>query len=90
MTAVHLLGVLENRFDADGVAGHEIVFLFEATFADPALYARDHFDGDEEGSPLTMVWRDLGDRCAPLYPGGLMESLTGPPSDQTAPYRSRL
>jgi ADP-ribose pyrophosphatase YjhB (NUDIX family) len=36
-----LLGVLENIFTFEGQPGHEIVFVFEARFADAALYERE-------------------------------------------------
>jgi ADP-ribose pyrophosphatase YjhB (NUDIX family) len=33
-----LLGVLENRFELDGVPGHEVLFVFFGTLSDPSLY----------------------------------------------------
>ena len=33
-----LLGVLENRFELNGVPGHEVLFVFIGTLSDPSLY----------------------------------------------------
>ena len=76
---VALLGVLENIFTYDGRPGHEIVFVFEARLADPALYGREAIEGDEEGLRFVARWVPL-DRFAaagagPLYPEGLYELL---------------
>lgn len=49
---VRLLGVLENIFVYDGEQGHEIVFVFDAEFADKSLYRRDEIDGYEQEADL--------------------------------------
>jgi hypothetical protein len=43
-----LLGVLENIFIYDGEQGHEIVFVFDAEFADKSLYQLEEIDGYEQ------------------------------------------
>jgi ADP-ribose pyrophosphatase YjhB (NUDIX family) len=45
-----LLGVLENRFQYAGRPHHEIVFVFDARFSDPAWYARDALPVVEAGT----------------------------------------
>lgn len=45
---VRLLGVIENIFVYNGEQGHEIVFVFDAEFADKTLYQHDEIDGYEQ------------------------------------------
>ena len=45
-----LLGVLENLFAYDGRPRHEVVFVYDARFRDPALYARDALAVVEPGA----------------------------------------
>lgn len=45
---VRLVGVLENIFIYDSEKGHEIVFVFDAEFADKSLYTLDEIDGYEQ------------------------------------------
>lgn len=71
------LGTLENLFVYDGRPGHEICLIYEVTFRDRALYARDRFEGREAESSFHAQWKQLsdfrgGDR---LYPGGLLDLL---------------
>jgi ADP-ribose pyrophosphatase YjhB (NUDIX family) len=69
------LGVLENRFEYCGRPGHEIVFVFDASFADSRWYAstvpirEPGWDGPAEWIDLSAPLR------APLYPTGLEELL---------------
>ena len=78
-TNLRLLGVLENLFTHQGAPGHEVLFLFEADFVDPAFYARDSMVGHEDGGvPFKAFWKPLtafGPGKAPLYPDGLLELL---------------
>lgn len=77
---LQLLTILENVFEFEGKASHEIVFVYEATFADPALYDRETFVVTEETGTLPGVWRPLADfdmTSTPLYPDGLLEFLRG-------------
>jgi len=59
ITDLRLVGVIENLFTCDGVEGHEIVFVFEAGFVDESVYSRDKFQGNEEQTIFTAVWRRL-------------------------------
>lgn len=78
---VALLGVLENTFELEGVPAHEIVFVYEGTFADGSLYERDAFDVVEETERLVGVWRPVTSfdmSRTPLYPTGLLELIARP------------
>ncbi len=76
---VRLLGVFENIFTFVGKPGHELVWLFDASFTDPSFYARDILTADEGGSAFEVHWvpaqRFLNGE-APLYPDGLVEALS--------------
>lgn len=75
-----LLGVLENVFDYGGRTLHEIVFVFEARFADPGVYHRERLEAVEaDGTPLDVKWVsvDGGAGEPPLYPTGLRDLLDG-------------
>lgn len=54
---LQLLGVLENIFMYEGQLGHEIVFVFDAEFADKSLYERAELDGQEESIRFKAKWR---------------------------------
>jgi 8-oxo-dGTP pyrophosphatase MutT (NUDIX family) len=76
-----LLTIIENLFEFEGAASHEIVFVYEASFADRGLYDRREFVVREETGTLPGVWRRLSDFdmvSAPLYPDGLLAHLTEP------------
>ena len=76
-----LLTIIENLFEFEGEASHEIVFVYEATFSDRSLYERRAFVVTEETATLPGVWRRLSDfdvTSAPLYPDGLLVCLTDP------------
>lgn len=74
-----LLGVLENLFEYAGRAHHEIVFVFDARFADPSLYARDAISVTDTGAE----WEDarwislpsLSTGTHRVVPGGLLPLL---------------
>jgi 8-oxo-dGTP pyrophosphatase MutT (NUDIX family) len=74
-----LLGVLENIFYFDGRPGHEIVFVYDAQFADKQLYQVDRFTVYEDtGETFDAVWVELstrGPQSPPVYPDGLAELL---------------
>jgi ADP-ribose pyrophosphatase YjhB (NUDIX family) len=46
----HLLGVLENLFGYAGRPRHEVVFVFDARFSDPAWYLREELPVTEAGT----------------------------------------
>lgn len=73
------LGTLESIFTCDGQPGHEIVLVYAAEFADPALYEQESVKGMEEGGlPFQALWKPIADferGEAPLYPEGLLQLL---------------
>lgn len=79
---VRYLFATENRFTHQGQPGHEIVLVFEATFANPELYDRASMTGHEDGGvPFTALWKpisDFGPGGPPLYPDGLLERIETP------------
>ena len=73
-----LLGVLENLFTLEGRPGHEIVFVFDAEFADSRLYARPALPLLEGGWDGPAVWVSISalrGGGTPLYPAGLLPLL---------------
>jgi 8-oxo-dGTP pyrophosphatase MutT (NUDIX family) len=73
---VRYLATLENVFTYNGQTGHEIVVVYDAAFADPALYEQTAFVGDDNGQLLDVVWLSLADcrlpDAPPVYPTGLL------------------
>ncbi len=70
------LGVLENLFTYCGQPGHEIVFVFDAEFADPQLYSEPTLPLLEPVWGGSAEWLDLVDPSSvPLYPEGLAKLL---------------
>ena len=61
VTDIRYLGMIENIFDHRGKRGHEIVLLYAARFADPALYTRQEWTGDEDGVAIPVMWKPLAD-----------------------------
>jgi 8-oxo-dGTP pyrophosphatase MutT (NUDIX family) len=81
ITALRLLGVMENRFDLQGEPFHEVVFVYEGSFRDERARQRDEFTVEEDnGQTLRAVWRDLNsfDNNHRLVPEGLSALLQGP------------
>ncbi len=74
---LRLLGVLENIFTFDGGPGHEIVFVYDATFVDNSFYERKEVVGLEGDSTFTARWIDprAPSNGWPLYPDGLEDLL---------------
>ena len=75
---LYLLGTFENLYTYRGEPGHELVWLYEASLKDPALYKKDQLIADEGGNAFPVEWVPLaffqrGE--APLYPDGLLELL---------------
>ncbi|HKY49636.1 MAG TPA: NUDIX domain-containing protein [Candidatus Limnocylindria bacterium] len=72
-------GTVENIFTYLGVSGHELVRVYEARFADTALYDRARFECIEaDGARFVCVWKPLADfrLGEPLYPDGLLELIS--------------
>jgi 8-oxo-dGTP pyrophosphatase MutT (NUDIX family) len=68
---------LENIFEHEGVAGHEVVFVANIELDDPALYWRERIDFFD-GIPLTARWYTRVDavaRAIAIYPNGLETCL---------------
>ena len=77
VTDVRLLGTLENIFVYHGQPGHEIVFVFDARFADVSNYAAERIVGTEGDTRIEAIWVDVAESLEwPLYPEGLLELLT--------------
>jgi ADP-ribose pyrophosphatase YjhB (NUDIX family) len=71
-----LLGVVENLYEHEGANGHEIVFVFEVAFADPAAYARDRFSFRDAEADLCAEWvRWLDVPGDQLFPTALKDLL---------------
>jgi 8-oxo-dGTP pyrophosphatase MutT (NUDIX family) len=77
ITDIRYLGMMENLFTFDGIPGHEIVLVYDATFADPARYQESSFVGDEGGTPFTALWLPptAFNAVTPIYPEGILEFL---------------
>ncbi|MDM1019874.1 NUDIX domain-containing protein [Acinetobacter sp. VNK23] len=74
-----LLGVVENLFSFDGQQGHEIVFMYEAEFADSKFYRHVEIQGCEmDGSIYTACWmsqEQIEVNQYPVYPKGIEQWL---------------
>jgi 8-oxo-dGTP pyrophosphatase MutT (NUDIX family) len=67
--ALAFLGTVENIFKIDGVAGHEVVFLYSGRLdPQPALLGANLTESD--GTIVPVVWRPFHDvsEPLPLYP----------------------
>lgn len=75
ITDLRLLGVLENIFEFDGGDGHEIVFVYDARFADSSMYDRAEIGGMEGEKAFMAHWIDPSapENGWPLYPEGLLD-----------------
>lgn len=78
MTDMRLLGTLESLFIYNGKPGHEIVQVYDATFADFGVYTHAQIIGHEsDGAAFTARWHDSSSfsEQAPLVPKGLHDLL---------------
>ena len=77
ITELELLGVLENVFRFRGSPGHEIVFVYNARFADTSIYEQSEVTGTEGDEEFTAHWIDpkAPKNDWPLYPEGLLGLL---------------
>lgn len=82
VASLQYLFTLENIFTFNGEPGHEIVMVYDGSLANGALYERDIIEGNEfdpfRKALLKAVWMRIEEfgPDAPLYPNGLLESLT--------------
>ena len=74
---LRFVGVLVNIFEFDGGDGHEIVFVYDARFADSPVYDQAEVSGMEGERPFTAHWIDPSapENGWPLYPEGLLGLL---------------
>jgi ADP-ribose pyrophosphatase YjhB (NUDIX family) len=76
---IRLLGACEDIFEYLGEPYHEIAFVYETAFADPALYTSERFAVTDVGDPdIPGVWRSpaaLAARGVSLYPEELRNLL---------------
>ena len=85
---VEQLGILEAIFVNEGQPEHQVVFVYEARFADESLFAREVWDAREsDGEAMKVEWRSVGD-LGPgtiLVPAGLDDllGLVGRPKSRT-------
>jgi len=60
ITDLKLLSVIENLFTYEGSPGHEIVFVYDGIFADPAFYDQESITVYEDnGDVLQASWKSL-------------------------------
>lgn len=80
LTNCRLIKVSENIFDFNGEPYHEICFIHEAEFADPALYEKEEFrilDAiDDDGNDGKVIWLDISDlKDKNIFPEGVKELI---------------
>lgn len=73
------LGTIENLFQFENEKGHEIIFVYKATFADlKDFYFKEIIVNDKGRNSSVAVWRSIEEIKAEkskLYPDGLEELL---------------
>lgn len=74
LTSVSLMAVLENRFELNGVAGHEVDFVFRAEVTDSSLYERQSIRVLGVPGVHATWWSPVTHRSR-LVPDGLAELL---------------
>ena len=78
-TNLKLLGLVENLFRSKVKEHHELVFIYEADFADKTLYELDELPITESnGMKFTAYWYDidwLKKEHIPTYPTGILNIL---------------
>ena len=80
---VQLLRVVENIFLLEGKTGHEVVFVFEADFADSSFYQRSDLEILEADSRTQASWISVSELVAgtvPVYPECVLDFLTDDPA----------
>lgn len=80
LTNCKLLTVSENIFTFNGKPYHEICFIYEAEFEDPALYEIEEFrilDAvNDDGKEGKVIWLDITDsKDKNIFPDGVKEVL---------------
>jgi ADP-ribose pyrophosphatase YjhB (NUDIX family) len=75
---VQTLCVLENLYTRNGAAGHEIVFVFSATFVNAAAYRRETYEFVDGKIRNEVKWVDSAEFVAGsqnLLPAALIQHL---------------
>jgi len=81
ITDVVFLGLCENIFTHEGIAGHEIMLIYDGRFVDERMYDESLVvRGEDDGEVLfDAMWKPLdifrGDDAPLLYPDGLLDFL---------------
>ncbi len=79
ISQLQYLDVFENIFTFDGRVGHEIVFVYAATFVDQQMYAQLMIKGIESnGEEYQAAWytqEQLTQLKLPIYPLGIASLL---------------
>jgi ADP-ribose pyrophosphatase YjhB (NUDIX family) len=81
-----LLGVLENIFAVDDRQVHEIVFVYDAAFAEAATYERAGLPVNEAACVEPAMWVAMDtfrDGTTPIYPRDLLRLLADPAAPAT-------
>jgi 8-oxo-dGTP pyrophosphatase MutT (NUDIX family) len=71
-------GTLEDIFICDAEPGHEIIMVYQASFADRSFYDKECIEGVEGSLKFRALWKPFAyfaDGKVPLYPDGLLEML---------------
>jgi ADP-ribose pyrophosphatase YjhB (NUDIX family) len=67
LVGIRLAGVLENMFEWDGSTQHEIVFIFQAGFADPDAYEIEEQRIRDARKSTRVIWRAASARCPMIH-----------------------
>jgi ADP-ribose pyrophosphatase YjhB (NUDIX family) len=70
------IAIVENIFEHDGRQGHEIMFIYEMTFANPAILGQNkllYVEPGKEGE--WMEWVNPFTSSLPVYPTGLVDVM---------------
>ena len=72
-----LVAVEENIFTYNGDQGHEICFIYEASFEDPSYYQTDEFmiaDSQEGAKAIWLEFDDIADKK--IFPGEMAKLIS--------------
>lgn len=77
LTNLQYLNVIENIFEYEGKAYHELVMVFQADFADHSFFEKEEFEVVEQTTVEKGYWKSMADfdEKTPLYPMGLTALL---------------
>jgi ADP-ribose pyrophosphatase YjhB (NUDIX family) len=72
ITNCRLITVSENIFNFNGEPYHEICFIYEADFKDPAMYLRDDLKILDSSDGDKVVWLDIeSNKDKNIFPEGI-------------------